>query len=751
MAHLDSAAPQQSSRAALHARAAAPSPQIEQLQQSSKAQQNLAVGRVTHQNLKKELFENTQHGTSVFPFAAYVWEPQNYTTRVSLHWHREAELVRFSQGRFQVSVDMNEAEIDGDAFLFLPGNVMHTFILPPHCEESAIVFDPKMLMLQCYDELQSEIFDALLSSNIPLPPIITPEHPAFNRIDKLYRYCVRYGTTNNASMRLIIKAKLLEILALYHEYGLLTRKDVHSSANRTKQDKLKDLLNYIDSHYAGPMTVKDASMRVGFSDQYFCRYFKHATGMSFTEYLNDLRLRRAAKEIELSSRAISDISYDHGFENAGYFFKSFKKKFGITPMQYRKNHLMRGQESGKEAPQELGPTLSPTDLDHTLARGQSVRELAQSYLDAAADQQDQNPVPAQVHATSTAAPVTAATGTSTESGTEQSNDPLLQILGNESPEATLKRYSAAYNYAQSHDLERNGAGYPQPLVKEFYEEEYEPDLDLELDERCDFDLEQGLNSERKPYPNCVSWEPFDLEDEAKAEAEAEDVAEAKADEAKSDADSDAELAAAPQDDDDADTLSKTMPDELSPQRFRNTSAPRPHSEQAKQESPQKTAAQPHQQQHPAPQRATAASKAPARGNDPLLTIQQRLEQQGVAPEVAQLADEHGIVDAREVRPKYVHPEPTRLNALEHLTGANGAWSDDWFDDIEPNLKDVSRPIEQVLDPYDGVSPDNGPIVHHKTENTERPFQASIEQLLNQRKSPKRGFSARRGKSGKKES
>ena len=359
----------------------APSP-IELLKQSSKAQQNIAAARTPHQNLKKELFENTQHGTSVFPFASYVWEPQNYTTRVSLHWHREAELVRFAKGKFKIAIDMHEMEIEGDAFLLLPGNVMHTFILPPHCEESAVVFDPKMLMLQGYDELQSEIFEALISSNIPLPPIITPEHQAFNRIDKLYRYCARYGTTSNAAMRLIIKAKLMEILALYHEYGLLTRKDVHSGANRTKQDKLKDLLNYIDSHYAGPMTVKDASMRVGFSDQYFCRYFKHATGMSFTEYLNDLRLRRAAKEIELSSRAISDISYDHGFENAGYFFKSFKKKFGITPMQYRKIHLGPGKDSEVEL-NEPKPALSATDLDHTLTRGQSVRETVQSYIDAA--------------------------------------------------------------------------------------------------------------------------------------------------------------------------------------------------------------------------------------------------------------------------------------------------------------------------------------------------------------------------------
>ena len=169
---------------------------------------------------KKELIENTRHGTSVFPFAAYIWQPQNFPSRVTLHWHREMELVRFARGTFNISIDMEESTINGDAFVLLPGNVMHTIALPPQCEESALVFDPQMLVLQSYDEVQSELFEALLSHNIPLPPIITPEHPAFARIDMLYRYCVRHGATTNASHRLLIKAKLLEILALYHEYGL---------------------------------------------------------------------------------------------------------------------------------------------------------------------------------------------------------------------------------------------------------------------------------------------------------------------------------------------------------------------------------------------------------------------------------------------------------------------------------------------------------------------------------------------------
>ena len=328
----------------------------------------IGTGKTSHNQPRKELNENIKHGTSVFPFAAYIWEPQSFSSRVTLHWHKEVELVRFSKGTFKISVDMHDLVVENDAFLLLPGNIMHTFDLPANCEESAIVFDPKMLVMTHYDEVQSELFDALLSSNIPIPPIITAEHPAFNRIDKLYRYCARHGATKNASHRLLIKAKLLEIIALYHEYGLLSRKDSRKNIIQSKQDKLKDLLNYIDSHFAGPMTIRDASLRLGVTDQYFCRYFKKVTGMSFTEYLNDLRLRRAAKDIELTTRPISDIAYENGFENAGYFFKSFKLKFGVTPLRYRKRFIEESTRKALDTSTDLidrNPTLSPTDIDHT--------------------------------------------------------------------------------------------------------------------------------------------------------------------------------------------------------------------------------------------------------------------------------------------------------------------------------------------------------------------------------------------------
>lgn len=487
---------------------------------------HVGTGSITHAEPRKELNESVRHGTSIFPFAAYVWDPQPCASRVPLHWHKELELVRFSNGEYEISVDMHNVVVKSDAFLLLPGNIMHTFTLPANCQESAIVFDPNMLSFSAYDEVQSEIFEPLMSSNIPLPPIVTTDHPAFNRIDKLYRYCVRHGGTSNASERLLIKAKLLEILAIYHEYGLISRKEMHGQKVKSKQDKLKELLNYVDAHYAGPITIRDASLRLGVTDQYFCRYFRRVTGMSFTEYLNDLRLRRATKEIELTNRPISDIAFDHGFENAGYFFKNFKLKYGITPLRYRKKFL---QENGRnsKAHNNYGAAFSPVDANHTSAmHDRDINTImnvpasddsnhdhfvsqgliaADVFLSA---KEDGNHAQVSMHSTADAAP--SATAPSLKAFSNQAaideqaslaDDPSVASIASESGPLELKSHDAQqYSANNSHAMNFGGDSARHFDEEAFYDDEFE-DEELSANELSAASSSSTLPLSSKAVPN----------------------------------------------------------------------------------------------------------------------------------------------------------------------------------------------------------------------------------------------------------
>lgn len=73
----------------------------------------------------------------------------------------------------------------------------------------------------------------------------------------------------------------------------------------------------------------------GYTREYFCRIFKEYSNLTFKNYLTSLRLSAAVQEIVMSDRGIGQIAMEYGFSDEKSFFGAFKKKYGMTPAQYR--------------------------------------------------------------------------------------------------------------------------------------------------------------------------------------------------------------------------------------------------------------------------------------------------------------------------------------------------------------------------------------------------------------------------------
>ena len=96
-------------------------------------------------------------------------------------------------------------------------------------------------------------------------------------------------------------------------------------------------MKYVENHYGERLTIETMAAVSGFSQSHFMKFFKNTMGVSFIEYLNDYRLTMAARLLLASSDAIVAISAECGFENLSYFNRMFRRKYGVTPSEYRKN------------------------------------------------------------------------------------------------------------------------------------------------------------------------------------------------------------------------------------------------------------------------------------------------------------------------------------------------------------------------------------------------------------------------------
>ena len=97
-------------------------------------------------------------------------------------------------------------------------------------------------------------------------------------------------------------------------------------------------ISYMEEHYQENLSLKDISRIIGLSGSYFSYLFKQQTGKNYIEYLNEIRLEEAMKDLKNSDEKIVVIAQKHGFQNLEYFSRYFKKKTGESPARWRKTN-----------------------------------------------------------------------------------------------------------------------------------------------------------------------------------------------------------------------------------------------------------------------------------------------------------------------------------------------------------------------------------------------------------------------------
>ena len=131
---------------------------------------------------------------------------------------------------------------------------------------------------------------------------------------------------------LALKALFLQAIFLLLQYS--SRNIV--SDTKASSDKLKSVLDYIEIHYAEPVSVSDLAKLCYFSDYYFMRFFKKHMSMTCVEYINNLRLEKSVELFEQGNKSILEVSFSVGFHNLSYFHRAFKKKYHMTPRSFIK-------------------------------------------------------------------------------------------------------------------------------------------------------------------------------------------------------------------------------------------------------------------------------------------------------------------------------------------------------------------------------------------------------------------------------
>ena len=133
---------------------------------------------------------------------------------------------------------------------------------------------------------------------------------------------------------IFVRSEVYRILGLLYRDGILL--DTERFFASKEIQKILPALEYVNKNYSEDVTLEAVSALLGFDTSYFCRIFKSATGATFTEYLNFVRICKAEKLLSSPEKSILEISEAVGFSSISYFNRVFKRVRASSPGSYRK-------------------------------------------------------------------------------------------------------------------------------------------------------------------------------------------------------------------------------------------------------------------------------------------------------------------------------------------------------------------------------------------------------------------------------
>lgn len=99
---------------------------------------------------------------------------------------------------------------------------------------------------------------------------------------------------------------------------------------------LRKAMLYLQHHFRETIRLEDAARQAEMAPNYFSEQFRKQFGLTFQDYLADLRLNFARSLLQSSDLSVTEVCYASGFNTLSHFEKRFKRKFGVTPKQAKK-------------------------------------------------------------------------------------------------------------------------------------------------------------------------------------------------------------------------------------------------------------------------------------------------------------------------------------------------------------------------------------------------------------------------------
>ena len=279
------------------------------------------------------LLENVRHGSPAFPLQYYyedIWDFDFHC--VDWHWHPELEYVYVQSGQAVCFAGEEKRIVSAGCGLLINSRVIHRLEAKSSTIIPNVVYSPFLLAPE-NSLLYQKYLKPFISSGadcILFDPSVSWQGVCIQRMMEVFE-----NQEKKDVEEIVTVASLLGFWnALYRhkqpEHGISGEK-----TDRTNRIRLQIMMQYVQAHYQESLRLEDIGAAVHIGRSLALQVFQQGIHQSPISYLNEYRLKQAAKLLTFTEKSVARIAEETGFESSSYFCRKFKALYGMTPKDYR--------------------------------------------------------------------------------------------------------------------------------------------------------------------------------------------------------------------------------------------------------------------------------------------------------------------------------------------------------------------------------------------------------------------------------
>ena len=251
----------------------------------------------------------------------------------AMHLHDDIEILAGYSGNLEVCID---EKIDLRA-----GDVIVINRRVPHSTAKTVPFTSTIMLQFRIEKIHPEEFEninkylaLILSSNGKRFIYLPREEKLTGEVYYIIKSMHEESCAQRENYEMFVRGYMDILLGTLYRNGILD--NIGEGYDKDALRKIWPVIEYIDKNYNREISLSRLAETMDRNKEYFCRLFKKNMGVSYLQYVYQVRTTAFCRELESTEDPISEIAERHGFRDPKMLNQYFREIYGCTPSEKRK-------------------------------------------------------------------------------------------------------------------------------------------------------------------------------------------------------------------------------------------------------------------------------------------------------------------------------------------------------------------------------------------------------------------------------